>query len=145
VEDLGIIRRVEALKTQGVGRLFPELNPGRDGYGQMVTRWFRRYRVRCGITSGAKVFHSFRHTVTTQLAHSSVDDHLIRAIVGHSESSVTFGTSVKKYPVKLMYEALVKSLNYDVDLDHLKASKYAGSNTVAGTVPAFGQYRNIRQ
>ncbi|WP_139163785.1 site-specific integrase [Desulfoluna spongiiphila] len=132
IDDLGIIQRVETMKAQGHHRLFPDINRSRDGYGQTVSKWFGYYRKTIGITGRDKVFHSFRHTVISKLAHNSVDEHIIKAIAGHAENTVTYSVYVKDYPVKRMYEAIVESLRYDVDLDHLKASKYAG------TVPSKG-------
>jgi integrase len=56
---------IAKLKSEGQNRLFPELNKKRDGYGDTATRWFARYRAKCGITDGPdgkKDFHSLRHT-----------------------------------------------------------------------------------
>jgi integrase len=59
--DLGLLDHVYSLADKGEERLFPELQKRRDGYGQTVSKWFQRYKKRCGITS-CKTFHSFRHT-----------------------------------------------------------------------------------
>lgn len=128
IDDLGLIQRVESMKAQGHHRLFPDINRSHDGYGQTVSKWFAYYRKTLGITGPDKVFHSFRHTVISKLAHNSVDEHIIKAIAGHAENTVTYSVYVKDYPVKPMYEAIVGALQYDVDLDHLRVSKYAGGS-----------------
>jgi hypothetical protein len=39
-------------------------------------------------------FHSFRHTVQTQLANASVPEFLIDDIIGHTSTSASFGKTV---------------------------------------------------
>lgn len=63
---------VDALKKKGETRLFPELTQMRDGYGQRVSKWFARFKVRCGISDDKKTFHSLRHTFITALKHKRV-------------------------------------------------------------------------
>jgi integrase len=48
LEELGFLRYVEGLRSAGIARVFPELRPGRDGFGQVASKWFKRYRQRCG-------------------------------------------------------------------------------------------------
>jgi integrase len=40
---------------------------------------------------GDKLFHSFRHTMTTQLERAGVEPLLIKRILGHALDDVTFG------------------------------------------------------
>ena len=132
VDDLGLIRLVSIMKAQGHRRLFPDITRTRDGYGQTVSKWFGYYRKTIGITAPDKVFHSFRHTAISKLAHNGVDDHIIKAIAGHAENTVTYSTYVKDYPVTAIYKAIVGVLNYDVNLNHLKGSKYCVGRNDAG-------------
>lgn len=81
--DIGLISHVESLRSKGEQRLFPELHQRRDGYGQTVSKWFQRYKVRCGIGKG-KTFHSFRHTFITHLKHKQVDQVMIHELDGHA-------------------------------------------------------------
>lgn len=46
---LGFINHVDGLKKNNEKRLFPELKLSRDGYGQAASKWFSRYRKRCGV------------------------------------------------------------------------------------------------
>lgn len=94
---LGLVRFVEVLRAKKEARLFPELKLLRDGYGQTVSKWFRRYRLRCGISEGGKVFHSFRHTVIDALKQAGHPKEKISALVGHEDESVTFGRYGKAY------------------------------------------------
>ncbi len=53
---LGILNYVNKLRGRNELRLFPELKEGRDGYGQAASKWFARYREKCGIVESGKVF-----------------------------------------------------------------------------------------
>lgn len=87
--NLGLLQYVEALKSAGHERLFPELKELRDGHGQAASKWFNRHRKECGITAAEKVFHSFRHTFITKLINSGVSDTLISPVVGHGGGEKT--------------------------------------------------------
>jgi hypothetical protein len=50
--SLKLVRYVESLRSQGHIRLSPELKNRREGYGMIVSRWFARYKERCGVESG---------------------------------------------------------------------------------------------
>jgi integrase len=108
---LGLLRFVEALRAKKKGRLFPELTLGRDGYGQTVSKWFRRYRLRCGVADDGKVFHSFRHTVINTLKQAGHPREQIAALVGHEDGSVTFGRYGKAYESKAL-RAVVDALPF---------------------------------
>ncbi len=71
-------------------KLFPEIKPGRDGYGQVVSKWFGRYRKSVGVNDKGKVFHSFRHTAIDHLKQKEVAKEFVAAIVGHTDESETF-------------------------------------------------------
>lgn len=121
--DLRIIQRKELLEGQGEIRFFPELKLGRDGYGKNVSSWFGRYRDKLKLDED-KVFHSFRHTFATNLAHNDINDHSLKALMGHFESGVTFDFYVKRRTPTKLYKNLVEHLNYGIDLSHLKNSKW---------------------
>lgn len=93
--DLGFLRYVENLKHCGHSRLFPELTKGRDGYSDRVSKWFARYRKRCGITSTKyrECFHSLRHTFKDRIQRKHrIDKSRIQALLGHEPDDVTDGT-----------------------------------------------------
>lgn len=108
---LGLLRYVDALRSANETRLFPELPLKRDGYGQIVSKWFQRYRRQCGISDDGKVFHSFRHTVIDRLKQADVPKEKIAALVGHEDDSVTFGRYGKDFSPSIM-QGVVAALNF---------------------------------
>ena len=83
--------------SQAQGRLFPELKKINGKYGHSVSQWFRKYREKCGITEPGKTFHSFRHTIATQLMRADADEKQVAALLGHSLSGETFGRYGKSF------------------------------------------------
>lgn len=90
---LGLPGYAASLEKAGHDRLFPELTKQRDGYGARVSKWFARYRQRCGVgaTDYRKCFHSFRHSVIDALRRARVEKARIQAIVGHDPGDTTDG------------------------------------------------------
>lgn len=124
VKELNILKLVEQLRKNGEMRFMPDLLKATDGYGVYVSKWFNeRYKGGCGIGDG-KVFHSFRHTFGTVLSHNGIDDHSLKALMGHAEKGTTFDTYVKRGTAEKLYQELVKYLDYNINLDHLKKSKW---------------------
>jgi integrase len=88
--NLGLLRYVNLLRTQGQKRLFYNLDLTEDGYGKIPSRWFGRFKERCGIMEKhTKVFHSFRHTFISQLLDNDIPETAIAPIVGHEGALVT--------------------------------------------------------
>ena len=97
-------------------RLFPDIKPGRDGYGQVVSKWFARYRKKHGVDDESKkVFHSFRHTVINHLKQKEVAKEIVAAIVGHEDGSVTFGRYGKDFTPDVLKE-YVEILQFDINI-----------------------------
>ena len=88
--EVGLIRYIDRLRAQGHDRLFPTLQLTDEGYGKMPSRWFGRFKERCGIMAKqTKVFHSFRHTFISSLLDIEVPENAIAPIVGHEGKLVT--------------------------------------------------------
>ena len=104
--ELGLLRHVESARASGGHRLFPELEPVRGKLGHAPSKWFGRYKAKRGIDDSKKTFHSFRHTLIDDLRDAGVQDSLIKRIVGHEDSAVTFGVYGSRTPLKAMQEAL---------------------------------------
>jgi integrase len=102
----GLLQYVKHLESSGTKRLFPELEPVRGKLGHAPSKWFSRYKDKRGIIDPKKTFHSFRHTLIDELRDAGVQDSLIKRIVGHEDSSVTFGVYGSRTPLKAMMEAL---------------------------------------
>lgn len=79
--DLGLVQYAQSCK----GKLFPELSNSRDGYGQAISKWYNRYRRKCGLTDTRnRDFHALRHTAITCCYRAGVDSLLISQIAGHA-------------------------------------------------------------
>ena len=97
--ELGFMEYVEALRAKGEQRLFPELPQMRDGYGQMASKWFARYRERLNID---KPFHSLRHTFIDELKQRGADMKKVAAIVGHADETMTGGRYGKPFQPSIL-------------------------------------------
>lgn len=120
---LGFESFVRQQRSEGATRLFKELKHSRDGYAKNASRWFNgRYKVLCGITHRDKVFHSFRHTATTELKHQDVDEKKVKALLGHFDSSITYGTYGKAYPMTILKNT-IELLDFSRELRGVHAYK----------------------
>jgi integrase len=110
----GLLDFINNRKQQGTTRLFPELPLGREGPGQAASKWFGRYRKRCGVNDRKKPFHSFRHTVWTKLSWHGCPEYEIDDLIGHESQSV----GARRYRSKLLPSHLqktVEKLRYNAD------------------------------
>lgn len=110
--EAGLLQYAYDLKAKGEQRLFPELRRLRDGYGQTVSKWFRRYKEVCGISED-KNFHSFRHTFITSLKHTGVDPFMIHELDGHTVDG-EYARYGKRFPVKMLLEKAIVKLEYSL-------------------------------
>ena len=115
---LGLLDHVDDLKAKGKTRLFPELTQRRDGYGQTVSKWFQRYKERCGIGEG-KTFHSFRHTFITYLKHEGVDPFMLHELDGHTIDSETMGRYGKRYTPEILLREAIEKIDYGLSLSQV--------------------------
>jgi integrase len=106
--ELELVQYVEAVRTTGADRLFPELEAVRGKLGHAPSKWFGRYKTKQGITDPRKTFHSFRHTLIDDLRDAGVQDSLIKRIAGHEDGAVTFSIYGSRSPLKAMSEALAQ-------------------------------------
>jgi integrase len=118
---LGLIDYVTLLRNAGHKRLFLELPKRRDGYGQVASKWFARYRQRINID---KPFHAFRHTVATHLKRMGHQEERVAEMLGHirgrTESFRRYG---KAYGPAALIE-VIDSLTFDISLDHVNFSAF---------------------
>ena len=87
VVESGFLAYVEKLRSAGEAQLFPELKPGKNGYGKNVTRRFADYLDERKIIDDRKVFHSFRHTFIGRMTELNVHPAMLMAIVGHYDQA----------------------------------------------------------
>jgi integrase len=124
VTDLRFIDYIRSLPQDG--RVFPELKRIQDRYTHSYTQWFSSFKKRCGIDAN-KTFHSFRHSLTTCLLEQDVDDYRIAQLVGHVTDSQTTGRYGKRFKPEMLKEKVVDKIDYGINLNHLKKSKWVPS------------------
>ena len=100
--NLGFIEFVQ--HEQG-GRIFNELSLQRDGYGAVASKWFGRFKKSLGFNRGFD-FHSFRHTVTTNLKNQQINVDVAASLLGHSTNSITYDRYGKSYEIELLNHAI---------------------------------------
>lgn len=127
VEELQFPAHVKQLRVQGELRVFPELKRIAFRWSHSFSQWFTRYRKRCGVIEKlpkSKVFHSFRHTFINWLKQNDFPMEKVKQIVGHGNNDITTGRYGKAYAPERLYHDVVKKISFEVDLSHLKNSKY---------------------
>ncbi len=88
---LGLLDYWGAIKEHGRGPLWPALPRTRiNGAGGKISQWFGRYKTAKGF-GPELVFHSFRHTMETELRHLMIPGYLIDGITGHGKQTVADG------------------------------------------------------
>jgi integrase len=116
LEKLGLLNHIDKLRARNEQRLFSELQRSRDGYSQTPSKWFGKFKVKAGITSQFKVFHSFRHTVANALKQADVPREQAAEILGHDRGKdVTYGRYGKPAEAKRQLE-VIKKLNFSLNL-----------------------------
>ncbi len=124
INKLYLLKYAGTLKAKGHARLFPNLKRQRDGYSQLVSKWFSRYRKRCGVDSPKKTFHSFRHTFITALKHKQVNVSILHELDGHALEGMTMARYGKRYTPRVLYGEAISRLDYPLDWSHLKGSRW---------------------
>ncbi|MDP2784717.1 MAG: site-specific integrase [Sulfurimicrobium sp.] len=118
--ELGFLDFVNHRRQRNNTRLFMELAKLRDGYSQTASKWFGRFKRRCGITEETRVFHSFRHGFATQLGNLLTPLPVTLQLMGHergkSESEQRY---MKDLPAGVVFPHLV-ALDFGIDLTHPK-------------------------
>lgn len=86
---LGFVDYWGAVVSKGPGPLWPDIvRSTQNGAGGAVGQWFGQYKTGKGFDD-TLVFHSFRHTMETQLRALSVPGYHIDAITGHAGKAVS--------------------------------------------------------
>lgn len=77
--------------------VFDGLRLMKNGYGEQVSKWFNRTLLPKVLADrDGLAFHSFRHTVATQLKQHGVELAYAQAIMGHSSGSITYDRYAKE-------------------------------------------------
>ena len=113
--QLGLLDYVAELRSKGATKLFPMLNYcPTNGWGRTLGRWVnQQLLVQLGIKDVRLSFHSFRHTVATELYRADVEHPIVQSIMGHEREGVTQNTYFNQgYTLRQRADALEK-LSYD--------------------------------
>jgi len=129
VDELKFPVFVKRLKNKRDMRVFSELKKINFKYGHEMSKWFSRWirTKKVGITNPKKSFHSFRHNVAEHLYTKLVQEPLIEELQGRAGKTETRKTYTTGQLVKNLYEECILKLEYQVDLSHLKNSKWVPS------------------
>ncbi|MBI1308639.1 MAG: tyrosine-type recombinase/integrase [Proteobacteria bacterium] len=119
VINLGFLEYVESVRQLGHQRLFHNAPVTAAGApGDIFSKRFGRYLATIGIKHKKLTFHSLRHTFIDQAARQAhLPDHLIKALVGHTDQTVTFGI----YGSRISLPELAEALNKITYRDHHSA------------------------
>lgn len=105
-------------KAKSKGRLFPDIEPGADGYfSHNFSKWWGRYSRHIGFQSQKTAFHSFRHNFIDAMRNAKVPEFAARAIVGHSDKSVH--SSYGSGPSLAVLKEEIDKAAYPIDLSNL--------------------------
>jgi len=105
----GLLKYLEAVKSSGSERLFPELSyHSTNGYGQSFTKWFSVFNRENITKDPLKSFHSVRHSVANELKQSGVTVELLAELLGHKVDSISLSRYGKRYRPQPLLEAIKK-------------------------------------
>lgn len=89
LERLGFIEYVTAIQEHGPGPLWPAIVRSKaNGAGGKISQWFSQYKSDKGFGEN-HVFHSFRHTLETELRALAIPKYQIDALAGHAGKDVS--------------------------------------------------------
>lgn len=116
--EIGLGEYVASLQAKGTKRLFPDLEPGTDGYySAKFSKWWGRYGRAIGFHTPKSVFHSFRHNFKDALYAADVSETAARQLMGHKDNSPHggYGTGL---PLQNLKDAIDR-IDYKIDLTRL--------------------------
>ncbi|MCA1337480.1 site-specific integrase [Pseudooceanicola marinus] len=103
-------------ERQSGKRLFSDFSYSKNGgYGRNLGRWSNEtFLPKLGIKEPGLVFHSFRHTVATNLNQADVPEPIIKSILGHAQEGVTQEVYMKSgYTLSQLRDAIQKLYQKD--------------------------------
>lgn len=125
LRDAGFLAYVEARRSAGDPKLFPELRAGSTGYrSKPFSQWFARFLIGRNATAPLTCFHSFRHCFRDALRASGVSRELSLALGGWTQPGATseiadiYGNG---FPPRMLADALDKVTFADIGLSYLAA------------------------
>ena len=122
---LGFFQFVEMMKGLSKNnRIFADLQYNNRGeLSAMPSKWFGRFMTQIGLTEKKLVFHSFRHTVRTELRNNNCPEDRVQRICGW-EGEKSLSSHYGTISIKVLADELNEKLRYDgLDLSHLYINK----------------------
>ncbi len=92
---LGFADHLDRTRQAGHLQLFPEVKPGpRGDMSYMPSKFWQKYLKRIELKERGLGLHSFRHTFADECRRQGVAKDLLKALLGHADSSITghYGT-----------------------------------------------------
>lgn len=107
----------KALKTLSSHRLIPihpSLKGSVEGFQELLKGYAEQYVTKRFATvihrhlkdSKSKSMYSLRHTFATNLIAKGVQPEIVSELMGHAHSTMTMNRYVKRYPIRLLNEAI---------------------------------------
>jgi integrase len=111
---LGLLDYVEMRKKAKKVMLFDVLYSHSNGWGDEPSGWFTGYKKVIGLTAEMKVFHSFRHTITSLLNEKLVNEKAGSQYTGHSNSHDVRSSVYGRKPLSLavMQASVVSQIDW---------------------------------
>jgi integrase len=121
IDTLNFLQYVNHIKKLKQERVFWELPKRGDVYSKNVGRFFnQKYLVKIGLKKKGKSFHSFRHSVETNLTNVNVNARYIDFLQGHSQKGIGGSVYMKGIKPEVLLKDCVEMLKWDVDWNKLK-------------------------
>jgi integrase len=109
--QLGLLEYVQQIQSsQAINSLWPDLPKRNERSGGYFSQWFGEYLKTLQL-NGEVDFHSFRHTVRTQLALRNVSEIAIDRLLGHSHIG-SIGSRTYTH-IDVMLPKIVASICYE--------------------------------
>jgi len=116
----GFLDYIESMRAKYSKRIFPEIPLGVGGsFSEVFSKQYNRYVDKIGVTDKRKVYHSYRHGMTTKIAAIYPDNEGIQCrITGHTPARTS---SIVIYGVRRLttLNDIIQKVSFGVDLSHL--------------------------
>ncbi len=138
--EIGLKEYMERLRKRGETLLFPELEKrsksGIMHYGETISHWFSKFKRGIGVGGPMNedeeynkdgkeaTFHSFRNTFITECQRNRLELSMIQQLVGHSKGSTMTDRYTDRYSPGELYEGVIAKVNFPVDVERLKRSRF---------------------
>ena len=86
-----------------------------------MSDYLKKVGIISSSTSKSKTFHSFRHTIRTQLTELDIEERTIDAIIGHSSEARSIGNKIYTHSKLIKQkQSAIQKLIYDIDFSKIK-------------------------